>query len=309
MNLPKAKKGKRALLVEGGGMKGAFSGGVLHSLNCILPAQNYDIVVAVSSGACCAAYYATTPAPEPAEGEHKLSIWKRELAGRKLISILNPLRGKFFLDQKYLIDYLFREKYPIQTQNFGKYGLPELRIAVSNLGTRTSEYIKATSENIFDLLKAATSLPIATKGRHRLAGGSYSDAAILNPLPLNDLIEAGYNNITVVMNSPLEHVSPPLDSLSRFLSFPLDRKMSKIMKSSHHFHFNKARILAANPPKGVKIHVIAPDRTLPVGLVTTKQSLLEETVETGKKIGLQAAMYLRKKFKKRKLEYNSPFAT
>ena len=46
MELPKAKKGKRALLVEGGGMKGAFAGGVLHSLNCILPAKNFDLVLA-----------------------------------------------------------------------------------------------------------------------------------------------------------------------------------------------------------------------------------------------------------------------
>ncbi|EIE03238.1 patatin-like phospholipase family protein [Leptospira licerasiae] len=295
MELPKAKKRKRALLVEGGGMKGAFAGGVLHSLNCILPAKNFDLVLAVSSGACCAAYYATTPDPEPVSGDHTLSIWKYELAGKKLISIFHPLFGKPFLDQKYLIDYLFRKKYRILTENLGKKGLPELRIAVSNLRSRSVEYRKATKENLFDLLKAATSLPIATKGKYKVEGEYLSDAAILNPLPLQDLIQAGYKDITVVLNSPIQHSSPPLTSISRFLSFPLDRKLSKIMKFSHHTNYNTAREIASNPPKGVRIYTIAPESKLPVGLITTKQSRLEETVELGKEIGRKAAKFLKRK--------------
>ncbi|TGK62712.1 hydrolase [Leptospira wolffii] len=298
MQLPKAKKGARALLVEGGGMKGAFAGGVLHSLNCTLPAQNFDLILAVSSGACCAAYYATTPNPEPVAGDHTLSIWKYELAGKKLISVLNPIFGRTFLDQKYLIDYLFRKKYRIVTENLGKKGLPELRIAVSNLRSRSIEYRKATKENLFDLLKAATSLPIATKGKYKIDGEYLSDAAILNPLPLEDLIEAGYKDITVVLNSPIEHLSPPLTSVSRFLSFPLDRKLSKIMKISHHTNYNAGRAIASNPPKGVRIYTIGPETKLPVGLITTKESRLIETVELGKEIGRKAAEFLKRNFGK-----------
>lgn len=305
MNLPKAKKGAKALLVEGGGMKGAFAGGVLHSLNCILPAKNFDLILAVSSGACCAAYYATTPTPEPVSGEHTLSIWKYELAGKKLISVLNPFFGKTFLDQKYLIDYLFRKKYRILTENLGKKGLPELRIAVSNLQTRSVEYRRATKDNLFDLLKAATALPIATKGKYKIEGEYLSDAAILNPLPVEDLIEAGYKDITVVLNSPIEHLSPPLTSLSRFFSFPMDRKLSKIMKISHHTNYNIGRAIASNPPKGVRIYTIAPERKLPVGLITTKQSRLEETVELGKDIGRKAGEFLRRNLGKSKFTFSA----
>ncbi|PJZ70445.1 hydrolase [Leptospira perolatii] len=306
MKLPKAKKGARVLLVEGGGMKGAFAGGVLHSLNCVLPAQNFDLIVAVSSGACCAAYYASTPKPEPDLGDHTLSIWRSELAGSKLISVFNPLRGKTFLDQSYLVDYLFREKYPIQAENFGKHGLPDLWIAVSNLHNRIPEYVKATQHNIFDLLKAATALPIATKGKYKIDDKIYSDAAILNPLPVNDLIDAGYKDITVVMNSPVERVSAPLHSISRFFSFPRDRKLSKLMKHMHHYYFNMARTLAQSPPKGIQIRTIAPFTDLPVGLVTTKQSSLEKTVYLGKQIGLEAGLFLRKIFKKKKPATSKP---
>ena len=58
--LPVARGKKRALLVEGGGMKGAFSGGALHALHSFRHSEEYDLILAISSGACSAAYYATT---------------------------------------------------------------------------------------------------------------------------------------------------------------------------------------------------------------------------------------------------------
>lgn len=277
-------------------MKGAFAGGVLHALNRALPATHFDLVVAVSSGACSAAYYVTMQRSEPVLGDHNLSIWRSELAGRKLISVLNPLRGRTFLDQEYLVDDLFGRRYPLQKENFEVSGLPEFRVAVSNLRSRRVEYVRATSENIFDLLKAATSLPIATRGRRRVEGRMLSDAAVLNPLPLGALIAAGYRDITIVMNSPLGHTSRPFHFLAGLLSFPRDPGMARLMNRWHHHHFNRARDLARNPPDGVHVQTIAPDRPLPVRLISTGEKLLRETVGLGIRKGEEAAALLRKRF-------------
>lgn len=295
--LPLARGRKRALLVEGGGMKGAFAGGVLYSFNCYLTAQHYDLIVGISSGACCAAYYASTPEPEPEIGDHTLSIWRHELAGNNLISMWNPLKKKTFLDQEFLIDYLFAEKYRLHAENFERYGLPEFRIAVTNLRTRSVEYVRATESNIFSLLKAATALPIATRGRYDVEGRLCSDAALLSPLPVNDLIDAGYTDITIVMNSPSWIHSAPLTWLTGLLSFPKDWKMAQMMRKWHHHHFNLARSVAFSPPEGVVIHTIAPEQSLPVGLVTTDQKKLEETVALGVHAGEQAARMLLEHFK------------
>lgn len=292
MKLPKARKGDRVLLVEGGGMKGAFAGGVLTSLNNTLPAQNFDLIVAVSSGACSAAYYATSPKPNLEEGEKILNIWKEELIGHKLISPFNPLFGRTLLDQKYLIDYLFKEKYPIAKENFQKQGLPPLIVPVCNLSTLSVDYVTAREDNIFTLLKAATALPIATRGKHIVDGGLYCDAAIFNPLPLEEIIQAGYQDITVIMNAPVWKETPPLRKMTRFLSFPFNPKISRLMRESHHSHYNRARHLAQNPPKGVKIYTIAPEQVLPVKLVTTKQKHLIYIVEYGKSLGVSAGSHL-----------------
>ncbi|WP_000618776.1 DUF6363 domain-containing protein, partial [Leptospira interrogans] len=205
---------------------------------------------------------------------------------------------KTFLDQEYLVDDLFGQKYPLPAENFEKFGLPELRIAVSNLQTRTIEYVRATSSNIFDLLKAATSLPIATRGKHKVDGKLYTDAAVLNPLPLEDLIEAGYKDITVVLNSPVERISPPFSMLTSLLSFPKDWKMAKLMNRWHHHHFNLARAVAQKPPKGVRIHTISPENPLPVSLVTTNANKLKEAVNLGVSKGEEIGKLLLKLFTK-----------
>ncbi len=298
MKLPIAKGTKRALLVEGGGMKGAFSGGVLHSLNLNLGPENFDLVVGVSSGACSAAYYVTMKNPEPVKSERALSVWYKELSGRQLISLLHPFRGKTFLDQEYLVDFIIRKKVRLESEFLGKKGLPEFRIAVSNLQSHSIEYVKATSQNIFELLKAATSLPIATRGKQILEGRLYSDAAILNPLPIHDLIEAGYREIIVVMNSPLAHISKPLSRMTSHFAFPRNWKIARLMRRLHHHNFNLARDVAQKPPKGVHIHTIAPDSSLPVSLTTTVRKKLFETVQLGIAKGEEGAIYLKKFFLK-----------
>lgn len=299
--LPKAKGSKRALLVEGGGMKGAFSGGVLYAWNRFLRPNYFDLVVGVSSGACAAAYYVSMPKEEPVKSEKALAVWYRDLSGSKLISFFHPFQGKTLLNQEYLIDFIFRKKVRLESETLDRKNVPHFAIAVSNLHTHSIEYIKATSSNIFDLLKAATSLPIATRGKHWLNGKLYSDAAILNPLPIQDIIEAGYKEIVVIMNSPIRHISGPLTRFTSLLAFPKHRAIRRLMRKHHHFHFNSARELAVKPPRGVKIITVAPDAPLPVKLTTTIRTKLYKTVLLGAKKGEEAMLkILKRKPKKQK---------
>lgn len=279
--LPPAKKKSRALIVEGGGMKGAFSGGALHALALQRPVSYYDLVVGVSSGACSAAYYAAMPEPNIEQMNRNLEVWRTELAGRNLISVFHPLMGKTFLNQSFLIDDLFRYRYRLPAENYERKKVPPFYIAVTNLRSYTIEFIQATKHNIFHLLKAATSLPIATKGKQIINAEIFSDAALMNPLPIDSLIEAGYREITVILNSPVEKISEPLSFITSFLSFPFDRKMGKLMQQHHHKNFNRARDLLMNPPDGVNFEVIAPPQQLPVQLVSTNREKLRASVQAG----------------------------
>ncbi|MCB1138111.1 MAG: patatin-like phospholipase family protein [Leptospiraceae bacterium] len=285
--LPRARGKKRALLVEGGGMKGAFAGGALHALHNFRSAQEYDLILAVSSGACSAAYYATTPPHEGKHLEKNIRIWREDLTGWKMISPLNPIIGRPFLDQGYLIDYLFTHKYPINRDWLLHEKSTPFYIAVTSMERHRVEFLRAQPDNLNDLLKAATSLPVATFGKHELGGEQYSDAAILNPLPVEELIRAGYKDITVVLNSPLSNQSPPVPRWLSALAFP-GHAMADLMHRNHHVGYNRGREIIANPPRGVRFHLAAPQQGLAVGLTGTSRADLNAAVDLGYLMGLEA---------------------
>lgn len=284
--LPEAESKKsKALIVEGGGMRGSFAGGVLASMGRIYPANNFDLVVGVSAGSCSAAYYvASTPAERMIE--FCLDVWRYELTGKKFISFFNVLRGKTILNQEYLIDYLFGKKYRLPEGSLDRPGATPCYVTVSNLHTVLPEYIRATSSNLLSLLKAATSLPIATRGRKKLGEHEYTDGAVLDPLPVQAVLEAGYKDITVVLNHSRDYRSDPVGRMLSWLSYPGHSKIRDMVKREHHVRFNRAFDLINHPPRGVKMDIVDPTEEVPAGLITRDILKLNQSVDLGIEVGL-----------------------
>ncbi len=282
--LPKAQKGARALVVAGGGMKGSFSGGALYAMSQVIPSTFFDLIVGVSSGSCAAAYYTTGYESDHEQGLRILDIWRKELTGSQLISLLNPFRGKTILDQEYLIDYLFGTKYRLPSEYLEKKETSPFYVVVTNLAKTRSEYIKATAANVLGLLKAATSLPIATRGKWKLGGQYYGDGGISDPIPVESVIQAGYKDITVVLNSPEDEFSDPIPKFQGWLSYPSNKKLSHMITKVHHTMYNRAVHIIQSPPKGVRIRVISPDES-ELSIVTTSAKLLNRSVSKGMEAG------------------------
>lgn len=266
-------------------MRGAFTGGALAAMAHEYPARNFDIVIGVSSGACAAVYYVTEPPGDSLAIHRFLQVWRFELNGSKLMSYLNLLRGRQFLDQNYLIDELFGKKYPVKRDRLNQKGITPLYVVASNLATLQPNYIQATSENLFILLKAATSLPIATRGRRTVGEFEYTDGGVLDPLPVQAAIDAGYEDITVVLTTPRYHVHRPIGRLVSRLCYPNHRGVARKLNEHMHVQHAKSYALVNNPPKGVKMRVIDPSHPLPAKMLDTNILLLNHSVD----MGMQAA--------------------
>ena len=282
MNLPlNKKKSSKVLIVEGGGMRGAFAGGVLSAMCKYHPADNFDLVIGVSAGSCSLAYYAIEDSVRLISKQTILDIWKRELHGSKFISLLNFLKGKKPLDQQYLIDYLLGDKYRIKAEKFHQKNAVPFYIVVSNLQTLLPEYVRASKDNILQLLKVATSLPIATKGKEWIGQKLYSDGGVMDPIPVKAVLEAGYRDITIVLNKSRTHFSKPVGKIDSYLSFPTLPNVAKFLRDKHHIAYNEAKEIINNPPKGIKIKILDPEEDLKIGLTTTNKKSLIQTVNHG----------------------------
>src|ERR1044071_4508810 len=102
---------RTALIVEGGGMRGAWAIGALNALH-EMGHDHFDLVVAASSGACSAAYF-VAGLIQPA-----LEIWKQHIRGQKLLRKMNWLRFKPLVDLAYLIDNCFKKMVPLPAKVF-----------------------------------------------------------------------------------------------------------------------------------------------------------------------------------------------
>ncbi len=282
MNLPiNTNKSSKVLIVEGGGMRGAFAGGVLSAMCKYHPAGNFDLVIGVSAGSCSLAYYTIEDERKSISKQTILAIWKNELDGSKFISLLNFLKGKKPLDHKYLIDYLIGEKYKLKAEILHRKTTVPFYVVVSNLQTLLPEYVQARKENIMQLLKAATSLPIATKGREWVGQKLYSDGGVMDPIPIKAVLEAGYKDITVILNKSRNHFSEPVGKIVSFLSFPTLPNVAKFLREKHHLAYNEAKAILNNPPRGVKIKILDPEQKIDIGLTTTNKKSLIQTVNHG----------------------------
>src|ERR1041384_5490853 len=104
---PAETRGKTALIVEGGAMRGAWAAGVLAFLH-EQGRRQFDLVYAASSGACSAAYFVAGML------QPGLMIW-RTLASQ-VIRKWNFLRRKPIIDLAYLVDHVIKERVPLSVE-------------------------------------------------------------------------------------------------------------------------------------------------------------------------------------------------
>ena len=270
----------RALIVEGGGMRGAFVGGALSMMATMHPAREFDLVVGVSAGSCSAAYYVADPDGNAAVTTQILNIWRHELTGHSLMSFWNFFRGQRFLNHDFLID-LFRLKYPMRREVLDEKGRTPLYVVLTNLDTMHAEFFRADSGNVYTLLKAATALPIATKGKVRFGGNLCSDGGVLDPLPVQATLDAGYTDLTVVLTNPRTFRSDPVSRLVSRLAFRKHPVAARQLAEYHHVQYNRSYDLVNNPPPGVHMRIIDPPRLLPAGMIETAAELVNRAVDLG----------------------------
>lgn len=184
------------IVIEGGGLRGAFAVGALAELDGLLerPASH---VFATSSGAPNAAYYATG---QIGDG---VRIWEQHTHGSQLIDFRNLLRT----DPVMKIDDLvavFRREVELDATRLDVGG-PALHIALTDVESGANRVVRATPDNIFALLTAAMAIPIAYGKVVPVERGLYIDGGFGAPVAVREALSLDLDKIIVVLTKPRGH--------------------------------------------------------------------------------------------------------
>ena len=182
---------KSALVLEGGGMRGVFTCGVLDYL--MDHKISFPYAIGVSAGACNGLSYMSHQ-----RGRGKYSNIDL-LAKYKYIGIRPLLKKRGLIDQQLLFhrfpDRILPYNYKAYAENPGRFEM----VTTDCLSGRPCYWEEKIDEKrIIDIVKASSSLPYACPIIY-VDGKPMLDGGIVDSIPLQRAFDQGYDNCVVVL--------------------------------------------------------------------------------------------------------------
>jgi predicted patatin/cPLA2 family phospholipase len=196
-----------ALVVEGGGMRGAVCAGMCLVLEAAGLMAGVDRVYGCSSGAVTGGYAAAGQA----------SLWAtsfEDCASRAFIDPARALRGRPVLDLDFLFDEVIARRRPLSAA--GLAAGPEVRtVAVS--AARAELRVLRDFESTADLLAAARascSIPVLTGTPPAYRGEPTVDGGLIEPIPYRTALREGATHVLVLRSRDARYRARSQDRLA-----------------------------------------------------------------------------------------------
>lgn len=260
------------LVLEGGGMKGIYTAGVLDFF--LDKDMMFSSVYGVSAGACHMCSYLSK------QRGRALDISIDYLDTRKYCSVESLLTtGNLFNVQmcyEMIPDYL----YPYDHETFEQYQGKAYSV-VTNIETGRPEYLRLRDMHK-DIIKvrASASLPLVSRNV-KINGRNYLDGGISDAIPLQKSIVDGNQKNIVVMTKEVGFVRKPATQLGlikmRYLKYP---KVHDLMLERH-INYNDTLDYIESQQENGQAFVIRPKKASNVGRIEKDRDKLIALYEEG----------------------------
>lgn len=268
-----------ALVIEGGGLRGAFVAGALRHL--VDAEIQFENVFATSAGAASAAYAIA------GQIDQALKIWQERTHGGQLISFRHLMRGRSLMDIEGMVN-AFRCEYPLDAAALGT-ARTQLFVAVTDCNLGRAAYLRATETNLFELLRATMALPIVYGRVVGVEGRPCIDGGITDAIPFAPALEQNPERVIVVSTRPIGFRKKPVrfgkDWLRHgYREYP---EVAHALRQRCDVYNQNIEKLEALERMG-RVVVIRPEQTLPASRLTRDRGRIVETLELGQAAAAQA---------------------
>ncbi|MDI4668892.1 patatin family protein [Pseudoalteromonas shioyasakiensis] len=265
----------KALVVEGGAMRGIFATGVL---DAFIQAnyQPFNQCYGVSAGATNIAAYLC------AQYKRNHAVITDYSCRPEFIDFVRFIKGGHLFD----LDWLWQETIRdirLDLDTFEKQA-SEFYIVTTNIQTGQAEYLKANATLLEEQLKASCALPIAYREFPVINNLQLTDGGVADSIPIRKAYEMGNKEITVILSQPLGYKKKP--SKAPWFVKRLYKNTPALAEATlrRAENYNQSIDFITNPPSDCKINIIAPPPNFAVGR-TTKSF---EKLSAGYEMGLNA---------------------
>ena len=269
---------KIGLVLEGGGMRGLFSAGVLDAL-LELKDLSVNGIVGVSSGALFGVNYVSKQKERAVRYNKKYADDKRYMGLYSWITTGNAVNKDFaFYELPYKLDVFDNETF--------KKAKTDFYVVMTNVESGKPEYVLI--EDAFaqmEYLRATSALPFASK-IIEINGKKYLDGGISDSIPIDFCESLGYDKIIAVLTRPEGTYKE--DKLG-FLYKLVYRKYPNLVNSLLNMATDYEKVLAKIKDlenKG-KIFVVRPPEVLKIGRLEKNRDKIQKVYDIGLNTGLK----------------------
>jgi predicted patatin/cPLA2 family phospholipase len=262
---------KRALVVEGGAMRGVFAAGVLSRWS-ELGAHPFDLCIGVSSGAfALCAYLAGVP-------DAGLQVFKWALCP-EFISFRRFLRGGHLLDIDWLAQRV-RDELNL-SEEVARFKAP-LYVCVTEVAKGAPHHLLANATNIDALLRATTALPLLYRGFPEVQGMLCTDGGASDAIPLRKALELGATQVVIIRSRPQSYTKT--DTLGhRLIRWKLGAHTELVRALQARVARHEATLeLIRRPPPGVQIVEVCPPDSFTIGRFGRSSEGLQQGYSAGR---------------------------
>jgi len=270
--------GRTALVVEGGGMRGIFSSGVLDAF-LLAKFDPFDLYVGTSAGACNLSSHVA--------GQYKRNyrLYTGPMRTRYFINLGRFLVGGHFMDLDYLWDYCARED-PLDAAACAKNTQnKEFLAACTSVESGEAVYLRPREENWNAVLKASSAMPVLFKTPQYMDSQRLVDGGVADAVPVEEAHRRGAARIVVIRSQAADYIKK--DGMENRLTALLCWRHPRLKETLRRKPESYMRSLdfIKQPPVGVKVFQIAPEPKLNSGRTTRDLELLQADYELGRSQG------------------------
>ncbi|CAM5781691.1 MULTISPECIES: patatin-like phospholipase family protein [Brevibacillus] len=262
------------LVLQGGGMRGIYTSGVL---DCFLEHELIaPYIIAVSAGACNALAYV---AREKGVGKY---MFIEHLCDMRHFSLRNLYRHGCMVGMDFIFEELPRR---ILTSSFqGLAQAPEkLVVAATDFKTGESIYFSKDEhdQELFLLaVRASCSIPLLS-GTVCVQGAKMLDGGLADPIPIGKAIEDGNERNIIVRTGTEEFIRQPANlAWATDRLFPRYKHLMRVV-FDHHRRYNDTLARIRQLREEQRAFVIAPSRPMNIRRVERNRNRLMELYTLG----------------------------
>jgi len=268
-----------ALVVSGGGMRGAYAGGMVHALTDAGLAPFFDVVYGSSAGAYVGAGLLL------GSGRGSAAIFYEDMACREFIDPRRfPRRPLVSLDHL-LDDVLVRSK-PLDWDRLRDSPVP-LRVVATALDDLQPHVLEPAASPEWKLaLRATASIPVLAGPAVELHGRRWIDGSVGEPLPLMRAIDDGATHVLALFTRAVSELRRSDPGGPAGWARALDRLAPGLgrMAQESRRHAPVLAVLddAAHPSRdGTHLLALLPERDEGVRGLTTDAARVERAAQAG----------------------------